>query len=50
MTLGYRAVPLRVYGGTSTGVRTVVSWGAWSPAEGDVVGPVRVGRGERRPG
>jgi hypothetical protein len=48
-TLGYRPVPLRVYGGTSTGVRTVVSWGAWSPAESDVVGPVRVGRGEGRP-
>ena len=47
-TLGYRAVPSRVYGGTSTGVRTVVSWGAWSPAESDVVGPVRVGRGEGR--
>jgi len=48
-TLWYRPVPLRVYGGTSTGVRTVVSWGAWSPAESDVVGPVRVGRGEGRP-
>ena len=41
--------PCGSYGGTFTGVRTVVSWGAWSPAESDVVGPVRVGRGERRP-
>jgi hypothetical protein len=41
--------PCGSYGGTFTGVRTVVSWGAWSPAESDVVGPVRVGRGEGRP-
>ena len=27
----------------------MVTWGAWSPARSDVVGPVRVGRGEGRP-